>query len=373
MTDSASEVKPSGAAAEGQNRPAENYLSCLQAYRGIAALAVLFYHVNLLAEHKLGQPSQWSKWTSMGFLGVDFFFVLSGFIILYTNQRSIGKPAAAGKYFYRRVTRIYPVFITVFLVKLAFAFAGGGLPAGKTAPAYLIKSLLLIPQPVFPFLDVAWTLSFEMTFYCLFLVLILCGRTVWLAIFAHALAVLCLNLPGMPALPFPASFIFSPYFLEFYLGCAACHFVLRQRWTPASALGIFLAGAACVAAGYYCYSGFANTSHPTGPLAQCLFWGTSFALVVLGSVALGQLFERWIPRALKAMGDASYSIYLMHGNIVLISLGILARHKPAALAHLQLCIVGMTILSLGGSYLYYLAVEKQLLRLFRLPKSKTKA
>jgi peptidoglycan/LPS O-acetylase OafA/YrhL len=362
-------IEPGGASvASGQARSAGRYLSCLQAYRGVAALAVLLFHANILFRNKLGITTSWARIASPGSLGVDFFFVLSGFIIFYTNLNAIGRPAAAGKYIYRRLTRIYPVFFGIFLIKLAFSAVGGGVPAGKSGAGYLISSLLLLPQPVSPYIDVAWTLSYEMTFYTLFLLLILCGRGVWLAICLHALSVVAMNLPGMPALTFPASFVFSPYFLEFYLGCLACRLVLHQAWSLRGALAMCLAATGFIAAGYVCYAGLFGARHLTGGLSQSLFWGTTFGLLVLGSVALGGEMEQRIPRLLKNLGDASYSIYLAHGSIIIVGLGVLASHKALILQHTKLFIFTLTLVSLAGSYAYYLVVEKNLQALCRRVK-----
>jgi peptidoglycan/LPS O-acetylase OafA/YrhL len=51
-----------------------NYLSCLQAYRGLAALAVLLFHIDKLFRTKLGIELAGGKFFHAGYLGVDFFF-----------------------------------------------------------------------------------------------------------------------------------------------------------------------------------------------------------------------------------------------------------------------------------------------------------
>ena len=340
--------------------PRQDYLSCLQAYRGLAAMAVLFYHVSEQARTRLGHEP-WFGIFHAGDLGVDFFFVLSGFIILYTNGHSIGNPLAARKYFYRRLTRIYPVFLSICFIKLAFMFAGGSVREGKDGLGFILSSLLLWPLDRPPFLDVAWTLSFEMTFYFLFLFLILYGARLWRVIQVHALAVVLLNLPWLPELSYPASFIFSPFFLQFYLGCAACCLVRNRLWGRGVAWAVLLGGAAMFALGY----GFLYRLEALGGLALRIYLGVAFALVVVGSVALGAVFERLIPRWLKATGDASYSIYLMHGNLMNLGINYLAAHGGNAgrTSHWVLLVLAVSVLA--GGYLYYLFVEKPLLNLCR--------
>ena len=340
--------------------PRRDYLGCLQAYRGIAAMAVLLYHVSEQARIRLGHEP-WFGLFHAGNLGVDFFFVLSGFIILYANGRSIGSPLAARKYFYRRLTRIYPVFLSVCLLKLMFIFAGGTVRAGKDGLGFILSSLLLWPLDRAPFLDVAWTLSFEMTFYFLFLFLIIYGAGLWRVVQAHALAVVLLNLPWLPALTFPASFIFSPFFLQFYLGCAACWLVKNWRWHQGAALAFLLGGAAMFLLGY----GFLSHLDVFGELALRSYFGLAFASVVVGSVALGAEFDRLIPRWLKATGDASYSIYLMHGNLINLGIDYLTAHGRSAGPASSWILSALAVSVLAGGYLYYLFVEKPLLNLCR--------
>lgn len=341
--------------------PQRNYLSCLQAYRGIAAVAVLLYHVTELARTKLG-CDLWFGLFHAGNLGVDFFFVLSGFIILHANGRSIGDPSAARKYIYARLTRIYPVFLSICALKLGFMFAGGGgVREGKTDLGYILSSLLLWPLDRPPFLDVAWTLSFEMTFYFLFLFLIFYGASLWRVVVAHAFVVLLLHLPGVPELTFPASFLFSPYFLEFYLGCAACALVRHWRARRAAALAIFLGGGGLFILGY----GFLRQLDECGELVQRFYLGLAFAMIVLGSVALGQRFDGLVPRWLKATGDASYSIYLLHGNLVNLGINFLLAQGRGSGETPQWMFLALAALVFAGSYGFYLAVEKPLLQFCR--------
>jgi exopolysaccharide production protein ExoZ len=340
--------------------PRRDYLSCLQAYRGIAAMAVLFYHVSEQARTRLGREP-WFGIFHAGDLGVDFFFVLSGFIILYANGRSVGNPLAARKYFYRRLTRIYPVFLSICFIKLAFMFAGGSVRGGKDGLGFILSSLLLWPLDRAPFLDVAWTLSFEMTFYFLFLFLILYGASLWRVIQVHALAVVLLNLLWVKELTFPATFIFSPFFLQFYLGCAACFLVRNWRWGRGLAWGVLLGGAAMFFLGY----GFFHHLEALGELALRIYIGLAFALVVVGSVALGAEFERLIPGWLKATGDASYSIYLMHGNLMNLGINYLAAHGGGTGRTSPWLLLALAVSVLVGGYLYYLAVERPLLNFFR--------
>ena len=347
------------------SRPSRDYLSCLQAYRGLAAVAVLLFHVGKLFKTKLGVDLACAPFFHAGYLGVDFFFVLSGFIILYTNAHSIGNPLAARKYFYRRVTRIYPVFLSVCLLKLVFMLAGGSVSEGKMDFSRILASLLLVPQADVPLVDVAWTLSFEMAFYTFFLLLIVCGAALWRVVVLHALMVVLVNLPGLPPLQFPSSFVFSPFFLEFYLGCLACHLVMRRAWSIGTALTALWAGLVLVLMGYLGYSDFLPWNRPHGELFRAVFWGTACSVLVFGSVSLGPGFDRRIPWLLRTLGDASYSVYLMQGTFIILCLSCLASLNFNSVPYAGWLALAVGSIALIGSYIYYLVVEKTLLSFCR--------
>ena len=78
------------------NRP---YYPALDGLRGIAILLVVIYH-------NFGFISQ----SNFGWLGVDLFFVLSGFLITDILLRTIGKPGFLREFYMRRVLRIFPLY-----------------------------------------------------------------------------------------------------------------------------------------------------------------------------------------------------------------------------------------------------------------------
>lgn len=65
---------------------ADRKLEWLEAMRGLAALWVVFHHAGQSVDHFVGGTGG-QPWIDRGFLGVDFFFVLSGFIIAFASQR----------------------------------------------------------------------------------------------------------------------------------------------------------------------------------------------------------------------------------------------------------------------------------------------
>lgn len=103
-----------------------------------------------------------------GATGVDFFFILSGFLIY---GMLISKDVPVRKYIKRRLLRIYPTFIVVMILYLVLSFlfpAESKLPGGVYENSiFIIQSFLLLPGilSIEPIMTVAWTLSYEMFFY----------------------------------------------------------------------------------------------------------------------------------------------------------------------------------------------------------------
>ena len=104
---------------------------------------------------------------TMGHLGVDLFFVLSGFLIY---GMLIKKPRPMGRYAVRRVQRIYPTFAAVFVLYLLLSVvfpAESKIPAGVAGAWYVFQNALLLPGvfDIEPMITVAWSLSYEALAY----------------------------------------------------------------------------------------------------------------------------------------------------------------------------------------------------------------
>src|SRR5690242_6793447 len=151
-------------------------ITTLEACRGFAAVLVVLYHASgSMFEIYFGYPAV--SWFRFGHAGVDFFFVLSGFIILYVHADDCGRPERLRHYAYRRVVRIYPIYWAVTVAMIAAAFVVPSIAAlPAMAPDRLFLSFLLLPQSGYPLVSVAWSLQHEMLFYVLFGVMILNRR-----------------------------------------------------------------------------------------------------------------------------------------------------------------------------------------------------
>jgi peptidoglycan/LPS O-acetylase OafA/YrhL len=166
-------------------------LQSIQALRGVAALLVVLFHLRTLemksiADNGLTEPTWMGGLFTNGYAGVDLFFVISGFIMVFVTRNSRSGPKPAADFLFARVTRIYPVwwaFVAAMTIYMTTAYGMSGqspgwLKATNGQPIlpYLAKSFLLIPQPAFPILNVGWTLVHEVYFYLVFTLFMLAPR-----------------------------------------------------------------------------------------------------------------------------------------------------------------------------------------------------
>jgi len=214
-------------------------LQSIQALRGLAALLVVFYHIRSLEALGIeanGLTEQ--AWTggvfTNGYAGVDLFFVISGFIMVYVTKDAGTGLKPATDFLFARVTRIYPVwwafagFMTAYMIVIhGLSGLGQGWAAiSRSEPLvpYLVKSFLLAPQPEFPILGVGWTLVHEMYFYAVFAVFLLLPRKLLPYLIGAWAALLIAGTVLGSAVVYAGSYrdlVFYPMTMEFILGAAA--------------------------------------------------------------------------------------------------------------------------------------------------------
>jgi peptidoglycan/LPS O-acetylase OafA/YrhL len=137
----------------------------LDSLRGIAALAVVLFHYSVMAGFNV-------LLLKIGVTGVDLFFLISGFVILLTLERT----KTAKEFIISRVSRLYPSYIVLLFLTTATIFI---FDRGSMLPLREIALNLTMMQPLFKvrFIDESyWTLTVEMQFYILMLVVFITGR-----------------------------------------------------------------------------------------------------------------------------------------------------------------------------------------------------
>jgi len=274
-------------------------LLSIELARGVAAIIVVLYHAARHLDRNVGFADG-RQLFQFGHAGVDFFFVISGFIILFVHGGDLGRPRRIGHYAARRFTRIYPIYWVILGLTVALA-ARSALPS----PLEVVWAAALLPTRGEPMVGVAWTLQHEIIFYGVFAVLILNLRVgaallgLWLGLIVHGF---------LPAGSRGIAAVFvSAYNLEFFFGMAAAWWLRRHEVAhPAAtlALGLSLFALFAVAEVLGHVDGYA-------PWAR-LAYGLPSALIILGLVEMERGGRIRVPVRLLWLGRASYSIYLFH-------------------------------------------------------------
>jgi peptidoglycan/LPS O-acetylase OafA/YrhL len=314
-------------------------LPALTSVRFFAALHVCIFH--MYAMKIASGTGIFHRVASIGYVGVNFFFVLSGFILVYTYA---GRDTPARKFWWARFARIYPAYLFSLLFTAPFFFY----VCLKMHPApiafliwpqnHLVTSSLLVPvllQSWVPGAALAWnapawSLSDEAFFYLLFPALLVWlakkSKWTWLGI-ALACGVASLTCTGAYAIFRPDGVGFvndDSYFTwlnvikffplvrlpEFVLG-ACCGFIflrnsIDRKWaTPLALTGLAYFAVVVAAAPYIPY-----------PILHDSALTPGFALIIFGLAlrpAWSRVLEFW---PLVLLGDASYSFYLLHSNLI---------------------------------------------------------
>ena len=286
-------------------------LQCLQAFRGMAAVAVLLFHVTLIG-NQFEPLVLLNGLCDHGHLGVDFFFVLSGFIIYHIHNQDLGEPKATRVYLLKRLMRVYPPLFVATTLKVVYIGAAGiGVSESTLSLESILASYLMLPMPDgrSPVIAVAWTLSHEMLFYSMFLLLIIVYRRWTAAILsAWVLAIAGVWCIKTASLGTNVEFILCPRNVQFVCGVATA-WVFNSMPIPRWVANAVLLCSVLIGTIGLCHYGQVEQA---GMLCAKTYWGVVFSGVVLGAAAIEAQRGAAVPRVLMLLGDASYSIYLWH-------------------------------------------------------------
>ncbi|MFL6709924.1 MAG: acyltransferase family protein [Massilia sp.] len=296
--------------------------------RGFAVFLVFLAHyVSLISPwiaNNAGLENFAEALHAIGNIGVDLFFVLSGYLIY---RSIIGRKQDLFLFFQRRVDRIYPAFLVVFALYLAISVLRPAdskiVGAGVDACLYVLQNLLLLPGlfPITPVITVAWSLSYEMMYYIAIPVLVTLFQmrersAQWRVRFF--LIVACL-IAGYSAL-------FAGHVrLIMFISGILLHEALRSRSlkSPGSAaafaaLIVALAITVLPSSGSMAYTGKVI-------VLFVAFFTVCYSCFTRPGEWLAQRFS-WAP--LRWLGNMSYSYYLLHGLTLKIAFAVLAAKAP---------------------------------------------
>jgi peptidoglycan/LPS O-acetylase OafA/YrhL len=337
----------------------------LNAIRGVAALMVAVYH----APDLFGVTRTFPH----AYLAVDLFFVLSGFIMLHAYEQRILAGLSLRRFVQLRLARLYPLLAIATLGGFALWMlkVGQGLAPLKGQTLWALPlNLLLLPAPsgaalshaAFPFVTLSWSVVWEVAFCPLLYAWIKWGRrgapamAIAAALGLAAAAVWNGGLDGGWTTP------------SFWMGAVRAAFafwagVAIRQATRGRTAGPLLNGAALIAgAGVVGY----------GIAVGGTLWWADYAAAVVGfpliiasaSLSRARTLENWLG---DRLGEASYSIYLLHNlslQVLIPALKRLPHLGPAA--HFGFGLAWLAAISVGA-WLSWRYVEAPLRRFFSRP------
>ncbi len=330
-------------------------LVSIEACRGIAALLVLLAHgAGFIAAGQYFSYLPLAGVLSFGTHGVDFFFVLSGFIIYFVNRDALGVPDAASTYLLRRALRIYPVY---WLVTVPVILAFLTLPIARIGfeddPLAILASLALFPLNHPPVLTVAWTLSQEMLFYLLFATAIMSRPAGIVLLAAWQAGVL-----GYAALGlhwgYPWDFLFNFHNAQFAAGILVAWIVVHRSipWPRAVA-----------ATGAVLFFGLGlDWGVPIAGRPMLVGLAAASGLIIAGLATAERAGAVRTPQFLATLGAASYAIYLVHYPAQLVVIKVLLAIGARAWLHPLAAFAVVVAASIGAGLVLHFAFEQPILR-----------
>lgn len=356
-------------------------IKALTGLRFIAALWVALFHLTMLLLNIAPWGSvEYQPTLRYGYLGVDLFFVLSGYVMAHTYVDRIGERfgwQATAKFLWLRLARVWPVYFVTLILAGAFLLycQWAGLRVhmrGDLSVSAFLEQVFMVQLWTRPALDgaswnePAWSISAEWLAYLFFPVLVLLvWRMRWrLRVRASGLLAVAVTLP-CALLMFSTGDFYSPYswapriILQFAAGAIAYAAVGRAVVTlamcryagwVATGLVVIIAGMMIMAEGHPAYA--------ASPAYLRILFVPLVMAIAVGSTGL----PRWLSwRPVVFGGHISYSLYLVHALVFNAVVAAAATHQflPTGKDGPWLLFgAAMLLLSLLGAYVLWRWVEE---------------
>ena len=341
--------------ARDQKGPAKPTIFGLQGLRFFAAAIVVITHT-LNREVNLYHPFPIPRapWMESG---VDIFFVISGFIMVY-----IIKPETTpGRFWLQRFTRIVPLYWIATIVAYVGCLVAPEWFFGHQGWWFALRSLLFIPTGrdswAHPILSPGWTLVYEFAFYTLLALCMVLRKPPFATAAVVMVGVVSVGMLVKPWLPFMGFYADEALLLEFIFGMGAAVLAREHGFKPWQGPLIAAAGLVLI----YLLWDF-QLAWPRGLKA-----GLPAFLIVFGTLVSEPLWQKSRTlQGLSRLGDASYSIYLVHFFFVT-AIGVFCAKNPEFTQWIggYAFTIGTVVIGLGSGLVAHVLIEKPLLRLVR--------
>ena len=311
----------------GVGSTATQRLAGIESLRAYAALSIVLFHLVWIGQAQPPEALTAIKWH--GAYGVQLFFVVSAFSLSYGYWGRLGTERELQGYFVRRFARIAPLYYAIFALQLVHLALTTGI---RFSPADVLLCLTFtfnfVPHLVSGIVPASWTIGVEMVFYLVFPFFLLLCRRWWAALLLLALTLLvawrfAADFAGVRGMEMFAAYSVVAQLPFFCCGILAFHAygaLAARPFAQAHRRGLSWALVAVAVAGIaFMASRWSGYQFFEGRGLRALwhsFWGLPFAVLCVG-MAIHP--TRFVSNALtRYLGKVSYSLYLVHPNVVLL-------------------------------------------------------
>jgi len=336
-----------------QQKPVETVVT-IQYLRAVAAALIVF-------QHAMGIPAFIYYTAHFGTVGVDLFFMISGFIMWTTTRDNARGP---GAFWLARTIRIVPLY---WLFTAAYVVAALVTPESffnlKLDPAHIVKSFLFVPAThpnlglAAPVLTLGWTLNYEAFFYLFFgfCLLIASLRARFIVLAAIFCALVALGAWLQPTAPILSSYL-DPIMLEFLSGI-----ILAILAPYLARCGVTL-GALLIVIGVV-WIGVVYAHE--WALSRLISHAIPSIMAVTGALMLEPWARAHQSRIGLLLGDASYSIYLIHPFAQRVFLLAIIHTIGLSSINPTVYIFSAFFVAIVAGVICYLVLERRVLRIGR--------
>lgn len=345
-------------------------LESIQVLRGIAALLVACVHLQAIEQKYGPEGAILPAWLIYGKVSVDLFFIISGFVIATVTYGQFQSMRAAKHFIFQRITRIYPPYWVYSTMILAvWLYRPDMVNATQNNQVNILASFLLLPQDLLPLLMVGWTLIHEMYFYLIVALLIPFIQerkfpavlALWglIVIIGHAYFI-----SNPSESPGPAMKIaFHPLTLEF-IGGAAIALLLRGGVTGKGYMVMIIGVTGFLLTAIWLHT--SNIALDINGWWRVVCFGLPSLLMVYGAASAEIGGKAHFHGIMRKIGDASYSIYLIHVLVLSVVGRVWAQIATPDLINHVVALVSMMLAVVIIGLISYRWVEKPILDRIRI-------
>jgi exopolysaccharide production protein ExoZ len=300
--------------------PIPKKINSIQFLRGLAALIVVIYHtagyikVNYIPYVFLGD------FFNFGFAGVDLFFVISGFIILFTSKNYINTPSSLILYLKKRLVRVYPIYWLILSILFSLSWLiifvlNKNVFKTEFPNSFFsyLSTIFLLPKHL-AINAASWTLSYELYFYLIFALIIVSKKLKFIPVIILVISFynsVILNPDAYFVKPTYFTFFFSGYNFEFMFGALICQFYQKINFPKTISIIIILISTWVIT----------QLGHQVGDFdtyKRIITFGIPSALILLSILNLEKNYGMTFLKFFVILGDASYVLYLIHFPMMLL-------------------------------------------------------